>query len=191
MLIEVSDYTWGAMLIIIFNMIVIQFPCLLYIYWLLYIFNTIVIQFACLSYIYWLLYDDYLNSIGKHWYKCRSNIMDVAENLSMAKKNEIQHLKHMVQLVGTLSECILVKLCCKWTRKQVLFDSLIKGLCISLNLFDATIFISSHHFFLIDNLYFSFSNMTYKWKVMSWTWKFLQSKFGQATNDITFSKQTN
>ncbi|KAH1260220.1 hypothetical protein GmHk_02G003396 [Glycine max] len=28
----------------------------------------------------------------------RSNIMDVAENLSMAKKNEIQHLKHMVQL---------------------------------------------------------------------------------------------
>ncbi|KAG5099830.1 hypothetical protein JHK82_044882 [Glycine max] len=30
----------------------------------------------------------------------RSNIMDVAENLSMAKKNEIQHLKHMVQLVG-------------------------------------------------------------------------------------------
>lgn len=120
MLIEVSDYTWGAMLIIIFNMIVIQFPCLLYIYWLLYIFNTIVIQFACLSYIYWLLYDDYLNSIGKHWYKCRSNIMDVAENLSMAKKNEIQHLKHMVQLVGTLSECILVKLCCKWTRKQVL-----------------------------------------------------------------------
>ena len=44
MLIEVSDYTWGPMLIIIFN--------------------TIVIQFACLSYIYWLLnlqYDGYLN----------------------------------------------------------------------------------------------------------------------------------
>ncbi|KHN35540.1 hypothetical protein glysoja_033029 [Glycine soja] len=31
-------------------------------------------------------------------FKHRSNIMDVAENLSMAKKNEIQHLKHMVQL---------------------------------------------------------------------------------------------
>ncbi|XP_057421919.1 uncharacterized protein LOC130715815 [Lotus japonicus] len=28
----------------------------------------------------------------------RSNIMDVAENLSAAKKNEIQHLMHMVQL---------------------------------------------------------------------------------------------
>ncbi|XP_061358997.1 uncharacterized protein LOC133303132 isoform X2 [Gastrolobium bilobum] len=28
----------------------------------------------------------------------RSNIMDVAENLSTAKKNEIQHLMHMVQL---------------------------------------------------------------------------------------------
>ncbi|XP_004509388.1 uncharacterized protein [Cicer arietinum] len=28
----------------------------------------------------------------------RSNIVDVAENLSMAKKNEIQHLMHMVQL---------------------------------------------------------------------------------------------
>lgn len=158
MLIEVSDYTWGAMLIIIFNMIVIQFPCLLYIYWLLYIFNTIVIQFACLSYIYWLLYDDYLNSIGKHWYKCRSNIMDVAENLSMAKKNEIQHLKHMVQLVGTLPECILVKLCCKWTRKQVL-SSIIHWLrdCTSW-VFLTTIFILSYPFFLINDLCFSFSN---------------------------------
>ncbi|WVZ23114.1 hypothetical protein V8G54_001658 [Vigna mungo] len=29
----------------------------------------------------------------------RSNIMDVSENLSMAKKKEIQHLMHMVQLV--------------------------------------------------------------------------------------------
>lgn len=27
--------------------------------------------------------------------------MDVSENLSMAKKKEIQHLMHMVQLVGT------------------------------------------------------------------------------------------
>lgn len=36
--------------------------------------------------------------------------MDVAENLSLAKKNEIQHLMHMIQKVGTLSECILIKL---------------------------------------------------------------------------------
>lgn len=45
---------------------------------------------------------DYLNSIEKHLPKCRSNIMDVAENLSAAKKNEIQHLMHMVQLVSTI-----------------------------------------------------------------------------------------
>lgn len=44
----------------------------------------------------------YLNSIEKHLPKCRSNIMDVAENLSAAKKNEIQHLMHMVQLVSTI-----------------------------------------------------------------------------------------
>lgn len=37
--------------------------------------------------------------------------MDVAENLSTAKKNEIQHLMHMVQLVGILPECICIKLC--------------------------------------------------------------------------------
>lgn len=35
--------------------------------------------------------------------------MDVAENLSTAKKNEIQHLMHMVQLVGILPECICIK----------------------------------------------------------------------------------
>ena len=37
--------------------------------------------------------------------------MDVAENLSTAKKNEIQNLMHMVQLVSILPECILIKLC--------------------------------------------------------------------------------
>lgn len=64
--------------------------------------------------IYWSLqlqHIDILNSIEKHIYKCRSNIMDVAENLSTAKKNEIQHLMHMVQLVGILPECICIKLC--------------------------------------------------------------------------------
>lgn len=47
--------------------------------------------------------------------------MDVAENLSTAKKNEIQHLMHMVQLVGILPECICIKLCWKWTNKQNTF----------------------------------------------------------------------
>ncbi|KAL5063642.1 hypothetical protein RYX36_025379 [Vicia faba] len=41
----------------------------------------------------------------------RSNIVDTVESLSLAKKNEIQHLKCMVQLVGILFECTSIKLC--------------------------------------------------------------------------------
>lgn len=76
--------------------------------------SKIFIQFDCLYHnIHWplpLQFVNFLNSIEEHCYKCRSNMMDVAENLSTAKKNEIQHLMHMVQLVSILPECTLIKL---------------------------------------------------------------------------------
>lgn len=47
---------------------------------------------------------DYLNSVEVLWDNCRSNVMDVVEDLSTATKKEIEQLTHMIKLVSVLYE---------------------------------------------------------------------------------------